>query len=123
MTRRTKDRLLLTVCAVGFLACCTMIARGEEPRRSRLWRISVAAVAGASAADYATSLGHYERNGLLAGADGRFSPGRAIAFKLGPQAGLLYWQARSRNKRLWAVVNFAMAGVYGATAVYNRRQK
>ena len=92
--------------------------------QDRLWRASLVAVAASSAADYASSLGRWERNALLRGADGRFSPVRGVAWKIGPQAALVALQVKTpRYRRLWTVLNFASAGVFGAATVSTVRRK
>src|SRR5437016_3574781 len=61
----------------------------------KLWYTPVAAIAGANALDYASSVALegspnvHESNGLLINNSGQFSPGRAIAIKLGINAAFL----------------------------------
>ena len=115
---RTRDWVVVGGCLIAALLCCTKIASGKD----RLWRVSVATSMGASTADFATSLGHYESNRLLADASGRFSPRRAVVFKVLPQAGLLALQSRN-HRRFWTWVNFACAGVFSAAAIHNARTR
>ena len=93
--------------------------------QDRAWKASIVALAGASAADYSSSLGRQEINPLLRGADGRFSPARGLAFKAGVPVAAIVGQAKAprRYRKLWAVVNFALAAEFTYAAVHNMRQR
>ena len=92
--------------------------------QTRLWKASIVALAGASAADYATSWGHWEGNRLLRGADGRFSPIKGAAWKIGPTVGMVVLQTKTpRYRKAWAVANLCLAGFYAGVAVRNSRIK
>ena len=60
--------------ASGAIHADTQPNRVKGNPTNRLWRISLVTVAGASAADWASSLGHYERNALAAGAAASLLP-------------------------------------------------
>ena len=95
----------------------------EHPARE--WKWSAAAVAGASFADAATSFRGYELNPVLRGSDGRFGT-RGIAIKGGVVAGMLLAQRtvgrrNPRAYRVFAKVNWVVAGVTSGVAVRNTR--
>jgi hypothetical protein len=94
-------------------------------RGKRLWKISLGVLAGAFAADVATSYGRREMNPLVAGADGRFS-GRGLAIK-GALAGatigtqLLLIKRGGAGAKPAAYTNLGMAGLLSGAAIYNQK--
>jgi hypothetical protein len=108
MTRLLLILLLALPCAAG----------------DRLWRVSLAAVAGASVADVASSVGGQECNVLAAGRGGRFAVGRGAAIKAGVFGANLAVQTKARrHRKLATIINFAVAGLYTAAAIHNTREK
>jgi hypothetical protein len=101
------------------------IAQAPErtDRKAKLfWKISIAALATASAMDAVTSLGKYESNGLLRGPDGKFGT-RGIALKAGITGITLLPQLLLRNhenlRKPFTIANFAQAGMYSGIAIHN----
>jgi hypothetical protein len=98
----------------------------RPPAFERTWKISLAALAGASAADAASSLGRCcEMNPLLAPSNGRFGASSAL-IKAGA-VGVELWLQRSliahhpRLAKPFAIVNFVTAGLLTSVAVHNLR--
>ncbi|MBK7928347.1 MAG: hypothetical protein IPJ98_12890 [Bryobacterales bacterium] len=94
---------------------------------TRLWKASLAALAIATAADLATSLGKRELNPALRSADGRFGA-RGVAIKSlvtgSSLAGQWFLVRRSPQAAPYAAVaNFGMAGVFSAAALHNSRNR
>jgi len=88
----------------------------------RAWKVSLVTMAGASAADWASSLGHWESNRLASGADGRFAARRGAAIKAATFAASTAIQCKTpRHRKLWTALNFAAAGVYAGVAIRNGR--
>lgn len=117
------DKLIVMLCAVGFLLCCAGIARGQN--RPLYWS-SVAALTAAHVADTHSSWGKYEANPLLRSSDGRFGL-RGAAVKSGIAAGNLTVQTLILRKwpkarKAAAIINFAAAGVIVGIAARNYRQ-
>lgn len=102
----------------------------EQPIRrpgKKFW-ISVAALGIATFADAYSSRGRIERNPLLQNEHGRFSPSRALMIKSATAAGVVgleLWMMRRHpgrgTERVSTFVNFASAGIYAGTAVYNHQ--
>ena len=96
----------------------------EAKPEMRLWKISAAALVGASVADMASSYGRCcEANRLLASPDKTFG-GRGVAVKsatLGAQLWVQYMVARKHPKvaKVLGFINFAGAGAMTAVAVRN----
>jgi hypothetical protein len=95
-------------------------------RPSKLWRISVVALAASSSADAWSSYGRHEMNPLLRSPDGRFS-GKAIGIKAaiagsGVVAQWLMLRHRPESAKAAALTNFGMAGIFTGVAVRNRSQ-
>jgi hypothetical protein len=94
-------------------------------RPSKLWRLSIGALAMGSAADAWSSHGRMEANPILSGPSGRFA-GRAIGIKVAT-VGIVVgaqWLAQRRHSgtaRAAAVTNFAMAGLFSGVAIRNAR--
>ena len=107
---------------LGLSLCLCMFAGDGESRGRRIWKWSLAALAGAHAADALTSSGRYELNPLLG--RGPFGA-RAVGIKAGISTGgiaiqyfiLKHHPAAARKA---AFINFAMAGLTGGTATRNR---
>ncbi len=96
---------------------------GAEEKRRSLWRVSVAALLGAAAADVHTSLGRPEANPLLRGPGGRFD-GRGVAIKCGVggaaiAAQWLILRRQPRAEPYAAAANFATASFVAGAAVRN----
>jgi hypothetical protein len=96
--------------------------RGARP--SKLWRLSVAALAAGSATDAWSSFGRYEGNAVLRDSQQQFS-GRAIGLKVaiaggGVAAQWLVLRKRPAVARAAAFTNFSMAGLFTGVAVRNR---
>ena len=94
-------------------------------RSSKLWRISVAALAAGSSMDGWSSYGRPEGNALLQGPGGRFSA-RAIGFKAAIAGGAVAAQwmllrKRPETAKMAAITNFGMAAVFAGVAVRNER--
>lgn len=95
------------------------------PRRSKLWKFSALALAGALAADTATSWGRAELNPLIRSQGGRFDA-RSFGLKAGIAGGgllaqyLLLRQAPQAEKAA-AWTNFGAAGLLGAAAIRNHQ--
>jgi hypothetical protein len=122
--------LLLSVIAAGLAFAQVNDLGPQHELRSkpdlRLWKVSAATLAGASALDIASSWGRCcERNPLLSSVDGRFG-GRALAVKstaLGGQLLMQYLVVRKSPKlaRVLGYVNFGGAGVLTGVAIRNFR--
>lgn len=84
---------------------------------------SVGALSAATSADYVSSIGKYEANPLMRGRDGRFSPVKGAIVKGGSAVALVYVERRmsTRSRRIAAIVNFALVGVFSAVAARNAR--
>ena len=98
--------------------------RAEAPvKRSRLWKLSALALAGALAADSASSWGRPELNPLVRGNAGRFD-GRSFSLKAGIAGGGLLAQyvllrRAPQAEKAAAWTNFGAAGLLGAAAIRN----
>lgn len=119
--------LVLLVTALGGFAQGVVlgpVASPETKTEMRLWKVSAAALVGASVADIASSYGKCcESNRLLASSDRTFG-GRGVAVKsatLGAQLWLQYMVARKSPKiaKVLGFINFAGAGAMTAVAVRN----
>lgn len=96
-----------------------------ESRWTKIARWSAAAVVASSAADAVTSWGRPEAHPGLRSAGGQFGS-RGLAIKAGVTAGYLaatrlILHRRPGVARQVAIVDFAVAGVFGAAAAYNHR--
>lgn len=103
----------------------TLPAFAEQPNHwHRAWKWSVAALAAGNAADAASSYGRPELNPVL----GQQFGGRSGAIKFGIVGGAVLAQYII-NKKLpqaekpLAVINFGMAGAFGAVAIRNARMQ
>ena len=117
------DKIIVLVCAIGFLLCCAGIARGQD--RPLYWS-SVATLTAAHVADMHSSWGKYEANPLLRSADGRFGM-KGVAVKSSIAAGNLTVQTLLLRKwpkarKAAAITNFVVAGVVIGIAVRNYRR-
>lgn len=99
----------------------------ERPigRPGTMWKVSLAALAISAAADALSSYGKRELNPVLSSRDGRFG-GRGIAIKSlvtgSAIAGQWFLVRRApETRRLAAIANFGMAGVFTAASVHNLR--
>lgn len=99
----------------------------ERPiaRPGTMWKVSLAALALSAAADALSSYGKRELNPVLSSRDGRFG-GRGIAIKSlvtgSAIAGQWFLVRRApETRRLAAIANFGMAGVFTAATVHNLR--
>jgi hypothetical protein len=95
-----------------------------RPVASRAWKLSLAAVAAAHAADIHSSWGKHELNAALSGSSGRFGAGGAVT-KLGMASGLAAAQCAmlkgrgSRYRGILTVVNFSAAAAIAGVAAHN----
>ncbi len=94
-----------------------------ETRAASLWKTSVAVLAGATAADAATSIGRVELNPLLRSADGRFHA-RGVAIKAAITGGAvaaqwLMLRNNSKAGKYAAAANFAAASLFAGVAARN----
>ena len=104
------------------LALLALPAFALDAALSRSWKISVAAMAAATAADAATSYGRPELNPVL----GQQFGGRGIAIKAGVLFGTVWAEHRLLRKhprfaKPFTIFNFAIAGTHGSVAVVNSR--
>ena len=120
-------RTLVVCLALGATAFAETRNLLEHPspgaRPSKLWRLSVAALAAGSTADAWSSYGHVEANPLLGGGS-RFS-GRAIGLKAAVAGGVIAGQwllmrKHPESARAAAITNFGMAAVFSGVAMHNR---
>ena len=93
-------------------------------RPSKLWRLSVAALAVGSATDAWSSYGRLEANPLLRGPGGQFSA-RAIGIKAAIAGSTvatqwLVMRKRPESARVAAITNFGMTGIFMGVAARNR---
>ncbi len=122
--------LSLAVCllgaAPGFAETRNLVEHPRPGARpSKLWRISVAALAAGSTADAWSSYGRTEANPLLQGPGGQFSA-RGIGLKAAIAGGAVATQWFLQRKhpdsaKAFAVTNFGMAAVFSGIAVRNKR--
>jgi hypothetical protein len=110
---------LLILCVFWLPSAC---AAGRGPRWRTVWRVSQALLAGANAADVATSWGKGEANPMVRTGQ-RFSYGSA-AIKIGAVAGGLaveHYMVRKSPAyaRYLTVANLAAATALGVVAVHN----
>lgn len=106
-----------------FLALLLALSLSAESRWTKVYRASVTAVAAASIADAATSLGKGESNPALRSPGGTFGA-RGIEIKLAIVAGstAIGWLVtRHHSRAIPAIANCGMAGVYGAIALRNSK--
>jgi hypothetical protein len=101
------------------------IRNDESNRRSASWKISAVALAGALAADIATSWGKREINPLVPTAGGTFG-GRSAGLKIGVTGGALvaqhfFLKKSPQAERAMTFANFGMAGLLTSAAVSNAR--
>lgn len=121
---RTLVVCLLCV-APGFAETRNLLEHPRPGARpSKLWRISVAALAAGSAADAWSSYGRPEANPLLRSATGHFSA-QAIGIKAAIAGGTvaaqwLVLRKRPETARAAAITNFGMAAVFSGVAARNR---
>jgi hypothetical protein len=94
----------------------------NENRSKTWWKVSMAAMAGASAFDAFSSMGKSENNPLLRSSNGTFGS-KGIAIKAGLAGASLVPQIFLRNRsdlrKVFTVVNFADAGVFAGVAAHN----
>lgn len=126
-------RLPVRLLCAGVCCCVCSSLLGAEPARNaqtdmKLWRWSLVAVAAGQAADLATSHRGSESNPRLRNESGELATGRAIGIKSGITVGSALFQAwtlrrwpNSRAARVFAVVNFGIAGLHGGVAAHNLR--
>jgi hypothetical protein len=96
-------------------------------RSERLWKLSLAGLAAANAADIGSSWGKRELNGALRSADGSFGA-RGAALKLsfqgalvGSELLLLRNDRRASRRRMAAWINVAAGAVIAGVAIHNSR--
>jgi hypothetical protein len=95
----------------------------QAKKPSKRWWISVAFVAGSSAADIRTSWGRYELNPILG--RGQFGA-RQAGIKIGLTTGLTLWQYwrihKGKPEKPMVFGNAIAAGVTAAVAAHNARE-
>ena len=122
----------ILVALVG-MAIFSVLSQAQEwptqrsERRSRLWKVSVAVLAAATAVDGASSWGRLEANPLLRGADGRFGV-QGVSIKLGVLAGVagtqyLLLRNHPKQEKYGAFTNFAFSAAFTAAAVSNFQRR
>jgi hypothetical protein len=99
------------------------IARVDDNHRSvTMWKISIAAMLGASAFDAASSMGKVESNPLLRSSDGTFGS-KGIAIKAGLAGASLVPQLLLRNRKdlrkVFTFANFVDAGLFAGIGAHN----
>jgi hypothetical protein len=118
--------------ALALLACLYLsvgpasAASAERSKWRKRWRVSMIAVAVASAVDFSSSAGRYESNPLMRNASGRFSAGKGLTVKGGVLAGLLVTQGLAMRGRRDSLVektatvsNLSAAAALTAVSVRN----
>ncbi len=114
-----------------FAVSLPMIAQ-EQPG-TKMFKLSVAALAASTTFDLATSIADsggcgrtacHETNALLTNASGGFSTPRAIGVKAGINGGLvvaeiLLLKKYPRLRHAFSIVNFGDAGIYTYSGVHN----
>lgn len=108
---------------LGVLSLFVVPLSAEEGRRGRFWKASVVALAGATAADAASSVGRIELNPVLRSADGRFGA-RGIAIKAAISGGAVFaqWLLLRKNpeaEKYAATANFLAATTFTSVAFRN----
>ena len=119
-------RVAVCVVVMTLLGQSTLCQAGQRRRSKKWWWVSVAAVAGASRRDVASSRGGVETNPLLRGNNGSFNTSRALLLKGAAAGSILAVEAWAMRKspgsaRNAVVLNFATAGTIMGLAVRNWR--
>jgi hypothetical protein len=121
-----RPRVIFVIAALFFSVLLSPAFSQEAPPRYRLgklWKVSLLALAGATAADAVSSWNRPEANPILRNSNGQFST-QGVGIKIG-LAGTVavtqYLLARKGPKyeRVATFANFAAAGVFGAAAIHN----
>ena len=94
----------------------------SDRRTAMLWKISMAAMIGATAFDAATSMGKHESNPLLRSSDGSFGA-KGIAIK-GGLAGLalapqFFLRKHKEFRKAFITANFIDTGIFMTVATHN----
>jgi hypothetical protein len=113
----------MRLAALLLLTAVAAPAGDAPPRKMKFWKASALALAGALAADTASSWGRVELNPLVRGGAGRFDA-RSFGIKAGIAGGGLALQylllkRAPQAERAAACSNFAAAGVLTYGAVHN----
>jgi len=123
---RIRTLVVCLLCAAPGFAETRNLLEHPKPgaRPSKLWRLSVAALAAGSAADAWSSYGRVELNPLLRNSSGRFSA-QAIGIKAAIAGSTVAAQWLMQRKRpgtakAAAITNFGMAGLFTGVAIRNR---
>ena len=123
------SRFVLTLVPV-FLMICVPLCHAQDihqcDQRTSLWKISAATFVAGAALDAISSWKARELNPILRGSDGRFGA-RGVSIKAAVSSGILVYQYfhdrhDGARRSLATRLNFAMGGVYAATAVHNFKQ-
>jgi hypothetical protein len=97
-----------------------------DRRAATVWKLSIAAMLGATAMDAATSVGKNERNPILRSSDGMFG-GRGIAIKSSLAALCIVPQILLRNHREFRkpfiIANFVNTGIFTFAVAHNAALK
>jgi hypothetical protein len=123
---RIRALVVCLLCSATLFAENNRVLEHPRPgaRPSKLWRLSVAALAATTAADAWSSYGRVEANPLLRDSRGRFSA-QAIGIKAAVAGSVVATQwlmlrKRPEAARMAAITNFGMAGVFTGVAARNR---
>lgn len=99
---------------------------GSKPNWKKVWKVTLAALAAANAADVHSSRGLWEANPLMRDPAGRFHTRKGIFVKTAASGGFVLLEVvllkKSKEPRLYkpfAITNIAAAGVIAATTVRN----
>lgn len=95
-----------------------------QPKRDWKWGASVITLAASNAADVHSSIGKYERNPFVRGADGRFNAKKGIILKAAVVGGIAFMQwailrKRPKLRKSFAFVNFGAAAFNTGVAIHN----
>ena len=102
----------------------------SQDKLHTFYRISQISLATSSVADLYTTHrslgvdGVYEKNFLARTSDGKYNPYIGIPLKVGFNSGIIYLQEREarvnrKSKKIFTIVNFAIAGFYSYLSVRN----
>jgi hypothetical protein len=108
-----------------FLAVSPLALQAQEPASTptpKLWKFSVAALAGATSFDAASSWGKYELNPVLQSPQSTFGA-RGTLIKVGLAGASIGLQYAFRHHpgvlKAGSILNFIQAGVYTGVAAHN----
>lgn len=118
-----------TMRTLSLVALCVLFSLPLAGEDLRLWKWSAAAYASSQVFDSATSWGYVEANPRLRSEDGRFG-GKAVAIKSVYTGGLIMLQwylvkkhPLSKSVKVFASINFGLAGAGAAVGIRNLRME